>query len=232
MPSAPKDAILAWHFHNGYLNHTSEKIEVGKIYTDEGVTMDPDKWGTYACRRAGDALFAQFGIPKKVFLSRVRVWGDVYEWAPGCIPVLIARHREVLDTKEVSKELRLFACWCARQALQFVTEPDTYAYCDAAILLAELCALGEVDENTVLAPWWRELNGIVSKRRIHFPASVDDQAFLAAESTLSDVSVRAAMNAFHGAVQVFKLTGLMTDENLDDELERRMSELFGEEPPK
>jgi len=112
-----EDAILAWHFVSddrrlGY-DATSLEVEPGYIYyTDSPIVLCSS--GLHASVDPFDALhYAQGG-----YLCRVAVWGDVTIGGDK----IAGRNREVLAAHDITRELRLLGCWCARQVWHLLTD--------------------------------------------------------------------------------------------------------------
>jgi hypothetical protein len=101
--------IKAWHFvaDNRRMNHQPEmEITPGYIYSEHG-PVKICKSGLHGSRKVIDALRYAPGS----YLCRVDMWSEVKEDKDK----LVARHRHVIAAKDVSSELRLWACWCVRQ---------------------------------------------------------------------------------------------------------------------
>jgi hypothetical protein len=102
--------IMAWHFvrENRRLGYRASNLEVapGFVYSEPKGELAMCSHGMHASRRVYDALSDAPGP----ILCRVRCWGDIAEDTDK----LVCRHREVLTMRDVSRELRLWACWCIR----------------------------------------------------------------------------------------------------------------------
>ena len=112
-----KDAILAWHFVNEdrRLAYDAADLTVEPryiYYTDSPIVLCES--GLHASVHPFDALQHAPGP----VLCRVAVWGDVVIGEDK----LAGRNREVLAMADVSRELRLFACWCVRQVWHLLAD--------------------------------------------------------------------------------------------------------------
>ena len=129
-----EDAILAWHFvrDDRSLGFDAEGllVEPGFIYyTDSPIELC--QVGLHACVDPFDALdYAKGG-----YLCRVAVWGDVKIGSDK----IAGRNREVLAAHDITRELRLFGCWCARQVWHLLTDERSRT----AVEVAERFANGQ-----------------------------------------------------------------------------------------
>ena len=129
-----EDAILAWHFvrDDRSLGYDAQGllVEPGYIYyTDAPVVLCGS--GLHASVDPFDALeYANGG-----YLCRVAVWGDVQIGDDK----IAGRNREVIAAHDISRELRLFGCWCARQVWHLLTDERSRT----AVEVAERFANGQ-----------------------------------------------------------------------------------------
>ncbi len=137
-----EDAILAWHFvrddrRQGY-DATDLEVEPGYIYyTDSPIVLCAS--GLHASVDPYDALrYAPGG-----YLCRVAVWGDVRIGSDK----IAGRNREVLAAHDISRELRLFGCWCARQVWHLLTDQRSRN----AVEVAERFANGQATKEELAA---------------------------------------------------------------------------------
>ena len=135
--------VLAWHFirENRFARDGKMLIEPGIYMTDEKKIV-PCESGLHGSEHPLDALKYAPGP----VLCRVRMWGEIAEHG-NPVDKLVARTREVLWMRDISAELRLFACWCVRETplhdgrkvWDLLTDPRSRA----AVETAERFARGE-----------------------------------------------------------------------------------------
>ena len=102
--------IDAWHFvaqDRILANGSGLLVEPGYIYSEPAGDLVMCQRGMHASRDPFDILTYAPGP----WLCRVRCWGGVQEQEDK----LVCRHREVVAMKDISRELRLFGCWCVRE---------------------------------------------------------------------------------------------------------------------
>lgn len=101
--------IETWHFvrENRRLGYgCGLTVEPGYVYGEPTGEIVMCQRGMHASREAFDALQYAAGP----ILCRCLSWGDVEEGDDK----LVSRYRQVLAMRDVSREMRLFACWCIR----------------------------------------------------------------------------------------------------------------------
>ncbi len=142
-----KKVVLAWHFlADGGVARTGEKIEAGYVYSlpraDSPRIIPCTKHGLHGSVHPVDALMYAPGP----VLCRVRMWGEVK--THGCpTDKLAARHREVLWMRDISRELRLYACWCVRQVWDRLADERSMQ----AVVVAERYARGNASKKELIA---------------------------------------------------------------------------------
>ena len=102
--------LLAWHFvrqDRTLSNGSGLLAEPGYVYGEPEGGLKLCEFGMHWSRNPFDALKYAPGP----WLCRVRAWGDVQEQDDKGV----SRYREVLEMRDISRELRLFACWCVRE---------------------------------------------------------------------------------------------------------------------
>ena len=135
--------IKAWHFvaDDRMLAHQPGlEVVPGYIYSEDGPIVVCES-GLHGSRKLRDALTYAPGS----YLCRVEMWGDVTEYDDK----LVARHRHVIAAKDVSAELRLWACWCVRQKWHLLTDERSRN----AVDVAERFARGEATQEALVAAW-------------------------------------------------------------------------------
>ena len=207
LPAAARK-IDAWHFcldragtpvlygHGKTDDPDALVVAPGYIYTTDEPVIKACESGLHASRTVRDALqYAQSG-----WLCRVRCWGEIDEQSDK----LAARHREVISVRNVERELRLWACWCARNTplgngrttWDLMTDPRSRA----AVECAERHANGQATDAELAAAW----------------AAAWAAARAAARDAARDAARAAAWNAARDAAIEFQSA----------ELERRMRALL------
>ena len=111
----------------------------GYVYTTDEPEIVACKSGLHGSRSALDALNHATGS----IICRTRHWGDVDEKTNK----LASRHREVLWMADAERELRLFACWPARQVWHLLTDERMRRVVD----VAERFARGEASADELAA---------------------------------------------------------------------------------
>lgn len=133
--------IKAWHFatYDRRLAYQPwMEVAPGYIYSEDGPIVICES-GLHASRKLRDALAYAPGS----YLCRVEMWGEVAEEDDK----LVARHRHVIAAKDVSAELRLWACWCVRQYWHLLTDDRSRT----AVDVAERFARGEATREELAA---------------------------------------------------------------------------------
>jgi hypothetical protein len=201
--------IDAWHFvaDDGQLaNGWNLSVAPGYIYSEDSPIVICES-GLHASRKAFDALRYAPGA----MLCRVKVWGDVSEQADK----LVGCHREVLQVIDITKELRLFGCWCVRNTPISGGRTTWDLLKDErsrnAVFVAERFAEGSAPKKE-LAAAWAAARGAAS-------AAAWAAARGAAWAAASAAARGAAWDAAWDAAWAFQ----------SNELERRMLELFSKE---
>jgi len=180
-----KKVVLAWHFlADGGVARTGEKIEAGYVYSlpraDSPRIIPCTKHGLHGSVHPVDALMYAPGP----VLCRVRMWGEVK--THGCpTDKLAARHREVLWMRDISRELRLYACWCVRQVWDRLADERSMQ----AVVVAERYARGNASKKELIAARDAAWGAVV------------DTAWNAARDAAWDVARDAAKEAAWGAVK-------------------------------
>ena len=142
--------VLAWRFVPADLrlpHGDGREIKVG-----EWLTVEPPivacKHGLHASERAIDALVYADGTRSR--LARVECDGEIAQDSDkfACSRM---RHFWIASEADTQRELRLFAVWCARQALALTKNPDprSIAACD----VAERHAHGGATDAELFAVW-------------------------------------------------------------------------------
>jgi len=134
---------LAWHFlaENKKLGYGDDRIiRKGVTYKCNG-KPDLCNNGMHGSIHAFDALsFAPGPI-----ISRVEIWGDVQK----ADDKIVGTHRKVLWVHDMSKELRLFACACARDVWHLLEDERS----KQAVIVAEKYAKGKASRDELAAAW-------------------------------------------------------------------------------
>jgi hypothetical protein len=128
--------ILSWWFcrKDGTTQFCADS-EPGYIYTTDEPEIIPCQSGLHGSEHPMDALQYASGP----VLCRVRQWGEVvYHGNP--VDKLASRHREILWRRDISRELRLYACQQVRKVMHLAPGSE------AVIVVAERFARGEATE--------------------------------------------------------------------------------------
>lgn len=131
---------LAWRFVPADLrlpHGDGRPIVVGEWLEVEPPIVACER-GLHASERAMDAL--RYADSARVRLARVECDGEIARESDK-IACSRMRHLWIASEEETQRELRLFACWCARQALALVKTPDPRSV--TAIEVSERFARGE-----------------------------------------------------------------------------------------
>ena len=223
--------IDCWHFvgEDKRLRYgCGLEVEAGYTYTEDGPISICER-GLHGSRSAYNALKYATGP----VLCRVRIWGDVSEHEDK----LVGRHREVLDVRDVSAELRLWGCWCIRNTSigngRTVWDLLADERSRKAVEIAEAFAVGKATKEQLpaaRAAAWAAAGAAAG-------AAAMDAARAAARYAAMDAARAAAMAAAWsaaGAAAMDAARYAAMDAAMDaaakfqaDELERRMRELFG-----
>ena len=107
--------LLAWHFTKGFKLRDGQDLVAGRTYKVEG-PLRLCEHGLHASIRAIDAL----EYAPDTVVSRVECSGDIIHGEDK----LVCSQRKVLWCRDVSKELRLWACDCAETALMIAEVTD------------------------------------------------------------------------------------------------------------
>ena len=139
--------VLAWHFSNGRLGYDPyDKIEPGYIYEARG-KLALCSWGLHGSVDPLDALV----YAKGNIVSRTRHTGEILRGRDK----ICSAEREHLWVKDVSIELRLFACWCVRNTPLHDGRKVWDLLADErsrnAVVVAERFAVGEANTRELLA---------------------------------------------------------------------------------
>jgi hypothetical protein len=144
--------IDAWHFvpEDRMLRYGSNLlVEVGYVYSEPAGELAMCQHGMHASRHPSDALVYAPGP----VLCRVRCWGDVQEQGDK----LVCRYREVVEMRDISHELRLYACWCVRETPladgRKVWDLLTDSRSRAAVEIAEQFCAGTATLDQLDAAW-------------------------------------------------------------------------------
>ncbi len=126
----------------------------GQRIPDDGIEQYADDRPLELCRHgyhaSVDVLDALRYAPGPI-LRRVRCSGEIIDGADK----LVCRRRTEVWRVDMNRELRLYACWCARRALtrerEAGREPDPRLW--AAIEVSERYAVGEATDDGLSAAW-------------------------------------------------------------------------------
>mgnify|MGYP000850526419 CR=1 FL=1 len=187
-----KKVVLAWHFlADGGVARTGEKIEAGYVYSlpraDSPRIIPCTKHGLHGSVHPVDALMYAPGP----VLCRVRMWGEVK--THGCpTDKLAARHREVLWMRDISRELRLYACWCVRQVWDRLADERSMQ----AVVVAERYARGNASKKELIAArdaaWGSVKDGAWNVAKDAALVAARDAAWDAARDAAKDAARDAA----------------------------------------
>jgi hypothetical protein len=125
-----KGKVLGWHFlaSSGLMAHTGTvQVEAGHTYSVEPPIICCER-GLHASRSALDALQYAPGA----IACRVECSGEIAEQADK----IAAQNRRVLWMADADRTLRLFAIWCAEQAVLTVEKLDGLTETDRKALAA------------------------------------------------------------------------------------------------
>lgn len=128
-----KKKVLAWHFvrDNRPLGYDATGLEPGYV--------NIWKAGLHGSLTVFDAL----QHATSPCLCRVSMWGAIQQEDNK----LLATHRQVLASKDVSSELRLWGCWCVRQVWHLLTDERSRK----AVETAEAYAVGKATSQELKA---------------------------------------------------------------------------------
>lgn len=148
--------IRAWHFvrDDKRLGYDAEDltVEPGYIYTTDSTPVLCQS-GLHASRRVVDALKYAPGA----YLCVVDVWGEVAEGDDK----LVGTNRHVIAAADVTRELRLFACWCVRRQWHLLTDErsrraieEAEAHANGLASKDELAAARDAAWDAAMAAAW------------------------------------------------------------------------------
>jgi hypothetical protein len=144
--------LLAWHFvaqDRILANGSGLLVEPGYVYSEPDGELKMCEHGMHFSVDPFDALQYAPGP----WLCRVRCWGDVKLGSDKGV----CRHREVISMVDISRAMRLFACWCVRET----PLPDGRKVWDllidgrsrTAVEVAERHACGGATDEELAAAW-------------------------------------------------------------------------------